>query len=186
MDALSTFRRLREHQNWSARKLLDVAEQLTAEQLLRTFAIGQGSYWATLVHLYGAELVWLEALQGQSAARLPKPQQGLTVGFSPEEITLRSLQEFKTEWLKLMDRWVEYLAHLSSQLLNGAVLRQPTGAKGPPKPTTRADVLLHVPLHAYYTTAQAVNMLRQLGITPLPDTMMISLARSQYPGSADA
>jgi uncharacterized damage-inducible protein DinB len=43
--------------------------------------------------------------------------------------------------------------------------------------TRRADVLLHVCTHAQYTTAQLMNMLRQLEVSPLPDVMLISLAR---------
>ena len=38
------------------------------------------------------------------------------------------------------------------------------------------DVLLHVCTHAHYTSAQVVNMLRQVGLDPLPDVMLISLA----------
>ena len=45
----------------------------------------------------------------------------------------------------------------------------------------RGDVLLHLSLHAQYTTAQAVNMLRRLGVSPLPDVMLITLARAQHP-----
>lgn len=45
--------------------------------------------------------------------------------------------------------------------------------------TRRADILLHVCTHAQYTTAQLNNMLRQLGVTPLPESMLISLARKE-------
>jgi uncharacterized damage-inducible protein DinB len=45
--------------------------------------------------------------------------------------------------------------------------------------TSRGDVLLHVCTHAQYTTAQAVNMLRQVGVEKLPDTMLITLARQE-------
>jgi len=33
--------------------------------------------------------------------------------------------------------------------------------------------------HAQYTTAQVINMLRQLGAQPLPDPMLITLARGE-------
>jgi uncharacterized damage-inducible protein DinB len=46
-------------------------------------------------------------------------------------------------------------------------------------------VLLHVCTHAQYTTAQVVNMLRQVGATSLPDTMLITLARKQMAEIAD-
>jgi hypothetical protein len=34
-------------------------------------------------------------------------------------------------------------------------------------------------MHAHYTSAQVVNMLRQLGVENLPETMLISLARRE-------
>ena len=40
-------------------------------------------------------------------------------------------------------------------------------------------MLLHVCTHAQYTTAQLVNMLRQLGVDRLPDVMLISMARQE-------
>jgi uncharacterized damage-inducible protein DinB len=43
----------------------------------------------------------------------------------------------------------------------------------------RADVMLHVCTHAQYTTAQVVNMLRQIGVEKLPDVMLIALARQE-------
>ena len=45
--------------------------------------------------------------------------------------------------------------------------------------TRRSDILLHVCTHAQYTAAQVVNMLRQLGVEKLPETMLISLARRE-------
>jgi uncharacterized damage-inducible protein DinB len=45
--------------------------------------------------------------------------------------------------------------------------------------TRRSDVLLHVCTHAHYTAAQVINMLRQVGVEKLPETMLISLARHE-------
>jgi hypothetical protein len=43
-------------------------------------------------------------------------------------------------------------------------------------------VLLHLCTHAQYTVAQAVNMLRQAGLGPLPDVMLITMARQEGRG----
>ena len=45
--------------------------------------------------------------------------------------------------------------------------------------TRRSDILLHVCTHGQYTTAQVVNMFRQVGVAALPDVMLISLAREE-------
>ncbi len=46
--------------------------------------------------------------------------------------------------------------------------------------TRRSDVLLHVCTHTQYTTAQAINMMRHIGVQELPDPMLISLARQEF------
>jgi hypothetical protein len=50
---------------------------------------------------------------------------------------------------------------------------------GQPMGTSLLDVLLHVCTHAHYTAAQAINILRHLGVSPLPDPMLITLARQE-------
>lgn len=39
--------------------------------------------------------------------------------------------------------------------------------------------MLHMCSHAHYTAAQVVNMLRQVGVEKLPETMVISLVRQE-------
>ena len=71
MNAIQFIQRTFDHRCWANQQLLDVAKTLTPQQLTQTFPIGQGSALATLVHLYAAELVWLEALHSNNAALLP-------------------------------------------------------------------------------------------------------------------
>ncbi|HBL47948.1 MAG TPA: damage-inducible protein DinB, partial [Planctomycetaceae bacterium] len=77
-------------------------------------------------------------------------------------------------------RWGQYLDQLSDEMLDEMVCKRSTSSgKGRVHQTRREDILLHVCTHAQYTTAQVVNMLRQLGVEPLPATMLITLARTQ-------
>lgn len=62
--------------------------------------------------------------------------------------------------------------------------RSTSSGKGRVHQTRCEDILLHVCTHAQYTTAQVINMLRQIGIEPLPATMLITLARTQM-GTVD-
>jgi len=64
LNAVDLVQRLHQHRAWVNGNLLTAAAQLTAEQLRTPFQIGQGSIWRSLVHLYAAEYVWLEALLG--------------------------------------------------------------------------------------------------------------------------
>ncbi|HEV8606080.1 MAG TPA: DinB family protein [Tepidisphaeraceae bacterium] len=70
-NAVKLIHRLHQHRAWANAKLLDAAEALSAEQLQRSFSIGQGSIWKSLLHLYAAEFVWLEALEGNAEPLLP-------------------------------------------------------------------------------------------------------------------
>jgi uncharacterized damage-inducible protein DinB len=70
------------------------------------------------------------------------------------------------------------LATLTEQALDEPVYRI-VSSTGQRLATQRSDVLLHVCTHAQYTAAQAVNMLRHVGVEKLPDTMLITLARQE-------
>jgi len=177
-NPVSLVQRLHHHRAWVNENLLTAASALSDEQLHRPFPIGQGSIWKSLVHLYAAEFVWLEALlgndnalvQGDLPGRIPGNQQGQG-GFT-------SLHELREVWTKLADRWTSYLTTIAEQTLDGPVYRI-VASTGQRLATRRSDVLLHACTHAQYTAAQVVNMLRQVGVEKLPDTMLISLARQE-------
>ncbi|QDU62288.1 DinB family protein [Planctomycetes bacterium Pan216] len=180
MNALAIVRRLHEHRAWVNGKLLTAADTLPMSRLTQPLAIGQGSLWKTLVHLFAAEFVWLEALEGNPDPLLPGDVRGKLPGNQEGEGALGDVDELRRSWLALEDRWRAYLERLSVEDLERDVLKVSTSSgKGKTHVTRRADVLLHVCTHAQYTTAQAINMMRQLGVHELPDVMLISLARQQ-------
>jgi uncharacterized damage-inducible protein DinB len=111
-------------------------------------------------------------MPGDVPGKLPGNQEG--------ERAIRSLEELTARWEELDQRWNLYLDSLTDDSLGEMVFKISTSS-GPRKRhgTRRADVLLHVCTHAQYTTAQLVNMLRQLGVTRLPDVILISLARQE-------
>jgi uncharacterized damage-inducible protein DinB len=175
IDAIDVIRRLHQHRAWVNHKLLEAAEALTDEALHRPLSIGQGSVWKSLLHMFAAEHVWLAALQGEKNALAPGDVAGKLPGNQAGEGAARSLAEVKSRWSDLEARWNAYLEQLSTDQLEQDV--EKVSSTGMQFATRRCDVLLHVCTHAHYTTAQVVNMLRQLGATPLPDVMLISLAR---------
>ncbi|HEX4143560.1 MAG TPA: DinB family protein [Pirellulales bacterium] len=181
MNAIDVIRRSHEHRIWANRHLRAAAAQLAPQSLRQPFAIGQGSIWKSLLHLYAAEYVWLESLLGDEtpltpgdvATKLPGNQEGTGA--------MTSLEQLEGEWSALDTRWQNYLANLEVAALDETVVKLVTAGKlaGRRLAARRVDVLLHVCTHAAYTTAQVVNMLRQLGVDAFPDVMLISLARQQ-------
>jgi hypothetical protein len=64
MNAIELLQRPYQHRVGVNRNLLTAAATLSDEQLQSSFPIGQDSVWKSLLHLYAAEHVWLEALHG--------------------------------------------------------------------------------------------------------------------------
>lgn len=170
--------RLQQHRIWSNTKLLTTAAQLTDEQLRQTFAIGQGSVWKSLVHMFGAEYVWCEAFQGNESGVAPGDIAGKLPGNQLGDRPIASLAELHTLWDQLNNRWTDILATLSEESLDDLIYRT-NSLTGQRAKTKRSDVLLHINLHCHYTTAQVMNMFRQLGLEQLPDPMFISMARQE-------
>ncbi|MGH9767903.1 MAG: DinB family protein, partial [Blastocatellia bacterium] len=63
---LNEIRRLFDYTEYDNRLALDAAEKLTEEQQRHDFKISHGSIRGTLVHMAGAEWVWLERWKGVS------------------------------------------------------------------------------------------------------------------------
>ena len=178
MNSVDLIKRLHQHRAWVNDNLLAAASALSDDQHRREFQIGQGSIWKSLLHLYAAEFVWLEALLGNESAVAPGDLPGKIPGNQMGEGGIASLDDLRGKWAALQQRWDNYLADLKPESLDEPVFRM-VASTGQRIATRRSDVLLHVCTHAQYTTAQVVNMLRQVGVEKLPETMLISLARRE-------
>src|SRR6516225_658040 len=178
MNAVELLKRLHQHRAWVNGNLLTAAATLSHEQLRSEFQIGQSSIWNSLVHLYAAEYVWLEALLGNEGFLVPGDLPGKLPGNQQGEGGVTDLADLRLKWSELAKRWTGYLDNLSSAALEEVVYRKSISL-GTRLGIRRSDVLLHVCTHAHYTAAQVVNMLRHGGMEKLPETMLISLARSE-------
>src|SRR5262245_42088899 len=123
MNSVSVIRRMHQHRAWVNENLLAAAGALGEEKLRQTFAIGQGSIWKSLVHLYAAEFVWLEALLGNASGLTPGDLPGRIPGNQQGENALASLAELSDAWRKLANRWSDYLGTLTEQALDEPVYR---------------------------------------------------------------
>ena len=180
MTACDLIRRLHEHRIWANRRLIDAAQELDPEQLHQPYEIGQGAVRKTLKHLVAAEWIWLAALEGDHDPTMPGDVPGHIPGNQKAEGAIRSLEELVARWLELAQRWEQYLSSLKDDALDEIVYKMSTSSgAGRRHRALRRDVLLHVCTHAQYTSAQLVNMLRQLGEASLPDIMLISMARAE-------
>lgn len=180
MTATETIQRLHQHRMWVNHRLWEAVGGLSEEQLQQALPIGQGSVWRTLTHLYAAEYVWLEAMLGDERPLAPGDAPGKLPGNQEGEGAAQSLAELIARWEELDGRWKAFLEGLTDASLDGVIYKVSTSsAAGQRHAVKLSDCLLHVCTHAQYTTAQLVNMLRQLGRRELPDVMLITLARQE-------
>ncbi|WP_201743741.1 DinB family protein [Roseiconus nitratireducens] len=169
---------MHQHRCWVNAKLLSAASELSVEQLRAPFEIGQGSVWQTLLHLMGAEYVWLETVLGNESPVMPGDLPDELVGNQLAEDSVRSFEDLRARWSELDARWETFLSELQPIDLAKQIFKVSTSSVGGQRrATSLMDILLHVCTHAHYTSAQLINMLRQLGSSELPDPMMITMAR---------
>ncbi len=143
---------------WADRQLLAELEQLPEEDLLRETGTSFGSVLGTMVHILGAEQIWLSRFLGVPMSRLPTIEEVGTV-----ELLRRSWEDF---WPQLEF----FLASLTDEQLDRDFAW--TNLAGEHRSAPMRQALLHVVNHSTYHRGQVVAQLRQLGHTP-PSTDLV-------------
>jgi uncharacterized damage-inducible protein DinB len=138
------------HDRWATRQILRACAPLTREQFHQPFQMGPGSLHDTFVHMLGAMRIWTQGLAGQP------------VGPRLEQDPPRSLAEIETLLDTLFDAFNAEIRRLP---LDHTMFRVRNGKTFT---FTRGAVLAHVATHGMHHRAQCLNMLRQLGVSPLP------------------
>jgi uncharacterized damage-inducible protein DinB len=142
------------HNLWANRQLLEACARLTPEQFHQRFEMGPGSLHDTTTHILGAMRGWGDMLAG----REQRPR-------------LEGTRRTPAELLALLDGIAaDIAASAAAHSLDGLV----TGSRGGKSYTfARGGVLTHVTTHGMHHRAQCLNMLRHLGVTPLPPSAVV-------------
>ncbi len=143
---------LYEYDAWATNRTLDTVSGLSDEIYGKDLKSSHGGIHGTLVHIYGADQIWLDRWNGLPTSALP------TVDDIP---TFASLKE----------HWSVYRNELGMfmQRLDDAHLQVPLTYKdtrGNQYTQTLYRQLLHRVNHASYHRGQVVTMLRQIGAKP--------------------
>lgn len=142
------------HDRWATRVSLEACKALSQEQFHRRFEIGPGSLHDCLTHLLGAMRRWGDLLAGRDQ----RP---------PLEGEDRNCEQL----LGLLDEIADDLeasarAHPSDGMVTGS-------RDGRTYTLARSGVLAHVATHGMHHRAQCLNMMRQLGVDPLPPSSVV-------------
>jgi uncharacterized damage-inducible protein DinB len=151
-------RQLFDYNAWANQRALEGAEQLSDEQFIKPLGSSFSSVRDTLVHICGAEWIWLERCHGHSPSAIPNVSKVQTVSalrehWAPQtEQLLTFVQGLKQNDL---DRVMEY------KTINFGVYENPVWQS-----------LQHVANHGTYHRGQVTTMLRQLGVKPVLTDLM--------------
>jgi uncharacterized damage-inducible protein DinB len=138
------------HDRWATRLILEKCVPLTDEQFNRKFEMGPGSLHATITHMFAAQRFWGDLLAGRE--QRPRLE--------------NSGQRTPAQLMELLEEVAgEYDAAAVAYPLEELVYRVRDGKT---YAFTRGAVATHVATHGMHHRAQCLNMLRQLGVSPLP------------------
>lgn len=151
------------YNSWANRRIIGVAQKLTAQQFLAPVPSSFSSVRDTLAHIYGAELIWFGRFQGGTP---PMPQ-------AESFPDLKTLAE---AWGGLEQRLEAFVAGLTQSALD-TEMEYKTFTMG-----TVRDPLLHAMQHlvnhSTYHRGQVTTLLRQHGLEGI-STDLIRFYREQ-------
>jgi uncharacterized damage-inducible protein DinB len=168
---LSDVRHLFDYTEWANDLALTAAAELPDENLRRDFNISHSSILGTLLHMAGAEWIWLERWHGHSPA-------GKDAWSRWKTDSCPDLATLKQHWREVIDRRAQFIAALDESRLLAELPF--TLLSGDPNSMRLVDQMQHVANHATLHRGQVVGMIRQLGIVP-PSTDLLFYLRREIP-----
>lgn len=159
MTRLDEIRELYGYNAWAMRRIFECAAQLTEEELHRDLGGSFGSVRDTLVHIVGAEWVWLTRWQGSSPTAIPNTRANLAHG------------EIVTWWHQIDEEREAFLVALPAEALDRVIGY--TNFSGIYCAFPLWQMLRHVVIHSSYHRGQVTTLLRQLGHNSVATDILI-------------
>ncbi len=169
---LSDIRQLFDYTEWANDLAMEAADELPDEDLRRDQRISHGSIFGTLLHMAGAEWIWLERWNGRSPAKA-----GAWSMWKPESCT--DLAALNDRWSEVIDRRAQFISALDEERLAADVPFKLLS--GDLSSMRLVDQMRHVANHATMHRGQVVGMIRQLGIDPPSTDLLFYLRRDISP-----
>jgi uncharacterized damage-inducible protein DinB len=168
---LSDIRHLFDYTEWANGLAMDAAGKLSDEDLRRDVQISHGAIFGTLLHMAGAEWIWLERWHGRS----PTKDKAWSLWTTESCADLATLNE---RWRGVVDRRTAFVSELNESRLAADLAFTLLNGDGSSMPLV--DQMQHVANHATLHRGQVVGMIRQLGLAP-PSTDLLFYLRREIP-----
>ncbi len=162
------------YNEWANARVLSAAEKLPAEELLRDVQISHKSILGTLLHVAGADWIWLERWLGNSPVG-----QNVWEGWTPDDA--RSLEQVREKWLPVIRKRNAYLENISDADVSGELTYRRFTGEAYSLPLVQQ--MQHVVNHATLHRGQVVGMIRQLGVAPPPTDLLFYVMEPRQPTS---
>ncbi|HEY3405686.1 MAG TPA: DinB family protein [Ohtaekwangia sp.] len=149
---------------WANTQTANVLKEVDDEIYFRENKSSFPSIAKTILHMHGAQAVWLKRLQGESLTAFPAA-------------------EFERDKIKTLDLFIKYSKDLENFIASkdDAYLVSEysyRNMKGDPFTDPVIDTLFHVVNHGTYHRGQVITMLREAGVTKVVGTDLIHYLRS--------
>jgi uncharacterized damage-inducible protein DinB len=150
---LDDVRTLFEFNYWAKARLMSVLETLSDEQFVKDLGSSHGGIHGTLVHIVGAENIWLSGWTDQTVLKLL------------DRTDYPTLADVRKKWDDVEREMREFISNLTEENISAVVRYKTTEGKQFSYPLWQ--IMQHVVNHSSYHRGQIVTMLRQLGIKPM-------------------
>jgi uncharacterized damage-inducible protein DinB len=151
---LKTLRNFFAFGRWANRTILESVAALTPAEFARPIGGSFGSVQGTLVHLSGADWVWLERFHGRSPRAMPAGHDIL------------DLEALAGKWREVEAAQDAFIAALTQERM--AEPLSYVNFAGESFTRELGDALLHLANHGTYHRGQVATLLRQLGHQATP------------------
>jgi len=151
---VNDFRLLYDYNSWANHRTLDACGALTSEQFTSPIISSFSSVRDTLVHIRGAEWVWLERWHGRSPSSM-----GAVAADFPD------LEAVRRAWDEVDRNLIDFVASLTPEDLQRTLSYKTMSGESHAQP--HWQMLQHVANHSTYHRGQITTMLRQLGAKPV-------------------
>lgn len=169
---IADIRKLFDYTEWANDLAMDAAAKLPDANLRRDFGISHKSIFGTLLHMAGAEWLWLERWHGRSPRKDEAWAQWTTESCA-------DLAQLTDRWKRVVDRRAEFIAQLDEERLAADLPFKLLS--GDPSSMQLVDQMQHVANHATLHRGQVVGMIRQLAIEPPSTDLLFYLRRDISP-----
>lgn len=149
------------YNEWANRRIGKVLTGISDSNLLDAPIISSfPSIRKTVHHIWDAELAWIARLQNQVIAWPPSAQ------FTAPAIT---------DFITTSQQFADFVTKQNASFFDTVTVYK--NSKGLQFESLNADMVMHAMNHSTFHRGQLITMLRQIGVTDIPETDLIAYTR---------